>query len=427
MNTERLVVILDDHIAGTLTRAGSGALTFAYDPAYQALADPTPLSLSMPVPITGHGDDVVTPWLWGLLPDNSAVLERWSRRFSVSLASPFGLLSAPPGADCAGAVRFVADEGAEVSAALERPGRVRWLTEEDVAARLDELAADSSAWLGSDFTGRFSLAGAQAKTALLREGNRWGLPEGSAATTHILKPAIVGLDDHDLNEHLCLLAARTALLPAARTELLNIDGRKAVVVARYDRVRVEDTWRRVHQEDVCQALGVHPAGKYEAEGGPGPEQIATLLRSALPTRAAEVAVREFADALVFNWVIARTDAHAKNYSLLLSGSQVRLAPMYDVASALPHNHPRKLKLAMKFGGEYTLHTQRPSTWKKLAAQVTVDEDELRDRAASLVDRVPRAFYAAVADVSAFTDSSLPLIVAGMVADRAEWCARTVAR
>lgn len=31
-------------------------------------------------------------------------------------------------------------------------------------------------------------------------------------TTHILKPAIAGFDDHDLNEHLCLRAARLASL-----------------------------------------------------------------------------------------------------------------------------------------------------------------------------------------------------------------------
>jgi hypothetical protein len=33
----------------------------------------------------------------------------------------------------------------------------------------------------------------------------------------------------------------------------------------------------------------------------------------------------FADALIWNWVIGGTDAHAKNYSLLLAGDQVRLA------------------------------------------------------------------------------------------------------
>jgi serine/threonine-protein kinase HipA len=424
MTDDRLVVLLDDRVAGVLTRDRAGGLTFAYDADYQALPDPTPLSLSMPVAVARHGARAVTPWLWGLLPDNDAVLELWARRFGVSRASPFGLLSAPPGADCAGAVRFVADDDAAVQEALERPGRVRWLDDGDVAHRLDELTVDSSAWLGTDFAGRFSLAGAQAKTALLRDGDRWGLPEGSAATTHILKPAISGLDDHDLNEHVCLSAARVAGLRAARSELLHIAGQSAVVVTRYDRVEIGTTWQRVHQEDVCQALRVPPARKYQSDGGPGPADIAALLRSAMPARVAEAAVRDFADALVWNWLIGGTDAHAKNYSVLLSGSQVRLAPLYDVASALPYAHERKLKLAMKFGGDYRLHTQRPSTWRVLAGDLAIDEAELRARAGALIAAAGEAF-ASVASQIEREDTSLARQLVEAVRRRAEWCAATL--
>ncbi len=42
-------------------------------------------------------------------------------------------------------------------------------------------------------------------------------------------------------------------------------------------------------------------------------------------------MREFAGALAFNWLIAGTGAHAKNYSLLLSGSQARHAPLGGLA------------------------------------------------------------------------------------------------
>ncbi len=56
----------------------------------------------------------------------------------------------------------------------------------------------------------------------------------------------------------------------------------------------------------------------------------------MPARESAGAVRRFADALIWNWLIAGTDAHAKNYSLLLAGDQVRLAPLYDIASALPY-------------------------------------------------------------------------------------------
>ena len=36
--------------------------------------------------------------------------------------------------------------------------------------------------------GQFSLAGAQPKTALVFDGQRWGVPYGPTPTTHILKP-----------------------------------------------------------------------------------------------------------------------------------------------------------------------------------------------------------------------------------------------
>jgi serine/threonine-protein kinase HipA len=62
------------------------------------------------------------------------------------------------------------------------------------------------------------------------------------------------------------------------------------------------------------------------------------------------AVRRFADALIWKRLIGGTDAHAKNYSILLAADQARLAPLYDIASALPYGrHERKLRLAMRSG------------------------------------------------------------------------------
>lgn len=159
----------------------------------------------------------------------------------------------------------------------------------------------------------------------------------AAATSHILKPALEGFDDHDLNEHLCLSAARRAGLMAANTRIASFDDQTAIVTERYDRVAQPNGWlRRIHQEDLCQALGLPPELKYQSEGGPTPRAIVDLLRQVLPGVAADDAVLRFLDALVLNWLICGTDAHAKNYSLLLAGRQVRLAPLYDVASALPY-------------------------------------------------------------------------------------------
>ncbi len=281
------------------------------------------------------------------------------------------------GADCPGAVRFSKPE--DIEHALARTGDVSWLTEEQVAERLRELRQDSTAWLGESFTGQFSLAGAQAKTALLQRDGNWGVPSGAAATTHILKPAVRGFDDHDLNEHLCLDAARRAGLTAARTQVASFAEQTAVVVTRYDRHLAAEDITRVHQEDLCQALAVPPARKYQNEGGPGVKEIAALLRRVMAPRVAQAAVWAFADALAWNWLIAGTDAHAKNYSLLLAANQVRLAPLYDIASALPYGmHERKLRMAMKIGGDYRL-LPYDNRWPTAARDLGLDAGALVDR------------------------------------------------
>jgi serine/threonine-protein kinase HipA len=328
-------------------------------------------------------------------------------------------LASPVGLDCAGAVRFVSESG--LADALHRPGTVRWLSETEVAERLRDLHRDATAWLGSDFTGRFSLAGAQAKTALLYEDGQWGLPEGSVATSHILKPAIAGFDDHDLNEHLCLRAASLAGLAVVRSEITRFDDQSAVVIERYDRTRARTGPRiRVHQEDLCQALGLHPSTKYQAEGGPGPIDAVSLFRRVMPARAASDAVWSFADALIWNWLIAGTDAHAKNYSLLLEGGQVRLAPFYDVASALPYSHERAVQMAMKLGNDYRLHVQRQSTWATMASDLGVDVDQLREHANRLATAAPSAFAKAAAEVEDLP-SDLPVRLTSAVAERARRC------
>jgi hypothetical protein len=72
------------------------------------------------------------------------------------------------------------------------------------------------------------------------------VPAGSTPTSHILKPAVAGFDDHDLNEHLCLDAGRRAGLLAARTAVARFGAQTAVVVSRYDRVERTGEITRVH-------------------------------------------------------------------------------------------------------------------------------------------------------------------------------------
>lgn len=421
--TDELVVAIGGVVAGTLRREAR-VLRFDYDADYRARPDATPLSTSMRLQVESHAGRVVETWLSGLLPENPDLLARWARQFDVANA-PFALLGTPVGEDCPGAVQFVRQD--RLDHVLHRPGRVDWLDEAEVARRLAALRNDATAWLGPDFTGQFSLAGAQAKTALHFDGRRWGVPSGATPTTHILKPAIKGLDDHDLNEHLCLEAAARAGLVVVHTRIARFADQSAVVIERYDRRRVGRRLVRVHQEDLCQALAVPPERKYQSDGGPSVVEIARLLRDVVrPMAAATAALDSLLDALAWNWVIGGTDAHAKNYSLLLSGDQVRLAPLYDIASVLPYRGVDELKLttAMKLGGEYRFKAHSGRTWPKVARELGLDVDHVVGRVAHLAAVAPDMLRdAGASEEVRRLRSPLPRRLVDSVATRARRCAR----
>lgn len=394
---KELVALLDNREVGIVVY-DRNRLTFVYSDDWRSAPGAYPLSLSMPLAAKEHPHAAIEPYLWGLLPDNDFILARWAQKFQVSPRNPFALI-ANVGEDCAGAVQFVMRDriGDFLTAS---PAPTAWIDEKDIAERLRALKADASAWRQPQDTGQFSLAGAQPKTALLFDGARWGVPSGRRPTTHILKPPAGGLDGHAENEHLCLALTRALGMPAARSEVRRFDGEAAIVVERYDRIVQASDLIRAHQEDFCQALRVHPIKKYQNDGGPGPKDIVDLLRAnvAAPLKArtgrrnaADEDIETFLNALIFNWLIAGTDAHAKNYSVLIGGrGLVRLAPLYDIASMLPYDDidPHKARLAMKIGDDYRLHHIGLSEWRKLAATVKVDPDVIVERIRSMAAQLP---------------------------------------
>ena len=402
MTGER-AVLLGGRLAGHLEQTRTGRRIFTYDESYRTEGS-TPLSLSMPLARAEHGGRVLGAYLWGLLPDDDRVLERWSRQFRVSRHNPVSLLS-HVGQDCAGAVQFVAPDRVGESGS----GGVEWLSEGDVEQWVRALCLDPCAWLPEAGHGLFSLAGAHAKFALLYDGNRWGRPHGAVPTTHILKPA-AAFTSQELNEHLCLRAARALGMPAAASEVRAFGRQSVVVLTRYDRIRQGNQWVRVHQEDLCQALGVPPGKKDQAHGAPGVSSIARLLRAQMPGDVAEDALARFVQAIAFGWASGGTGAHAKNYSLLLAGRQVRLAPLYDLASALPYATTRspgggrrsepalgRLALAMRVGQHTVLREIDRSDWVSLAAGTGLDPDHVLDLVDGVLTRLPDALQGVVAD------------------------------
>ena len=94
---------------------------------------------------------------------------------------------------------------------------------------------------------------------------------------------------------------------------------------------------------------------------------------------------------MFNWLIAGTDAHAKNYSLLLGArGAVRLAPLYDLASMLPYStlELRRVNLAMKMGGEYLVRNIGLRHWQRVATQLRLRPESLIEDIRAMASALP---------------------------------------
>lgn len=393
-----LSAFIDGHRVGRFTRDGNGPVSFTFDDDWRRAAGRLELSMSMPKTRRRHTGDAPLHFLWNLLPDSEAVLERWGSTFGVSPRNPMALLS-HVGMDTAGAVQLADTE----ESTLTGPAGNEQISAAEIAAHIRQLRTDPEAWLiPGHHAGYFSLAGAQSKFALARSADgSWSVPTGRAASTHILKPGIRGLARSDLNEHLSLAAAAHLGLPTAGTAVERFEDESVIVVTRYDRVLEPDgTVVRLHQEDMAQATGTHPVGKYQNEGGPGIVQIVNLIRHARGKDAGSAG--RFFDATVFNWAALGTDAHAKNYSLLHSATRgPSLAPLYDVATALPYSdiNTRKAKLAMSFGGHFRQYEIEARHLIADAAALQFDPDWAHDRAVSIVDGLADAYSHAARDAA----------------------------
>ena len=270
--TAELEVRLFDGPVGWLT-AHQGRLAFRYDNAWLANPLAGPLSASLPLRPEPFDDVEARAYFSGLLPEGR-VRQLLARQFQVSNQNDFALLE-QIGGECAGAVSFVV-RGTETAAAGSTRD-ILWFRDEGLVAALDTLPRRPL--LAGTEGVRLSLAGAQEKLAVVVENGRIGLPRGNTPSTHLLKPAIPGAQDSVANEAFCMTLATVLGIRAAEVAMGEVQGRGYLLVARYDRVRdAAGHLRRLHQEDVCQALGVVPEMKYQNEGGPGLAACFDLIR-----------------------------------------------------------------------------------------------------------------------------------------------------
>jgi len=341
---------------GQYSRAPSGATSFRYDPDWLSFGKAFPISLSMPLSDRVWSGENASSYFDGLLPDDRTVREKIAAHEQADSAGIFDLL-AVIGRDCVGALRFV-PEGLDPGDPTKM--EYRPVSDDEIAARIASLGTTPLGVHADNDDFRLSIAGVQEKTAFLRIDDQWQLPLGPTPTSHIFKPAMkpvgnmapAGADFSDTpwNEWLCLVLCGALGLESANAEVLNFDGKPVIAIERFDRVWQEGVLYRLPQEDMCQALGVPPARKYQSDGGPGIVDVLELLNGAIAPYEDRMA---FMKAQVVFWLLAAIDGHAKNFSIFRSPSGYRLTPLYDVMSAAPWPEfpDQKIKLAMAMGNK----------------------------------------------------------------------------
>ena len=363
-----LNVFWDNDLVGRLEQTGRRACVFQYSDTYLGLVDARPISVALPLQTEPFEAAVSVAWFANLLPEGE-VRGHVARRLGVSERNDFALL-AGLGGECAGAISLLpeSDSSVVVGAPGQRP--LPWSELEEIVVRTPRPSL--LALMMSETDLRLSLAGAQDKLPVCFDGDDLSLPTGSAASTHLLKVAGAAFTDLVHNEFFCLELARAVRLPVPPARLAPTET-PMLLIERYDRMVTGDgPVSRLHQEDVCQALGHEPEAKYENEGGPGLVDVFALV-----TR---VSRRPLADRrnlltwVLLNHLIGNADAHGKNLSLLHGARREegapRLAPFYDLVCTAVYPELAR-RHAMKVGGEARPDRIESRHWRRFAESVDI--------------------------------------------------------
>lgn len=381
---KRLCVWWDGRRVGELTQDDGGELGFAYLPEWLDDPNSPPVSASLPKRPAPFSRRECRPFFGGLLPEEET-RKAVARALGISAANDFALLDRL-GGEVAGALQFLPmGEAPQGASGVGEPAS---LTEAGLLTLLEALP--QRPLLVGEGGLRLSLAGAQTKVPIVLVGGRVALPGPNQPTTHILKPAIPRFQATTENEAFVMSLAGAVGLEVAGVEARGLPSpagslRTFLLIQRYDRTGTGlGQVRRLHQEDLCQALGLPVERKYQSEGGPSLAQCFDLVRRVTARPAAEVL--KLLDAVIFNAIAGNADAHGKNFSILYGETGPRLAPLYDLlcTAFYPELAPH---FAMKIGGQGRLDHLDAEAWKRFALQVGIGFPLVRRRVQELAEQV----------------------------------------
>ena len=363
---KKLNVSLNFEPVGQLIQNDEGQMLFAYLDEWLANPKAIAISHSLPLRSEAYTQKECRGFFAGVLPEQQ-IRERVAKNLGISTENDFALL-AEIGRECAGAI-IIVPESEQIHLWDDH---YILLDNEAILEMLNKLP--QSPLLAGTGETRLSLAGAQNKVAVKLHQSELFLPKNGSISTHILKPAPVDFPGIVSNEHFCMSLASQLGLSVANTSTHQIESFEYLLVERYDRTKSineeeNEYYTRLHQEDFCQALGLPPERKYQAEGGPSLADCFNLIRKISTTPVIDI--EKLWHSVVFNLLIGNHDAHGKNFSLIYQRDKVVLAPLYDLVCTEIYKGLSK-KMAMKIGVAYESKKTTLRDLGDLAASVNMN-------------------------------------------------------
>lgn len=346
---------------------------FCYADEYLKISNIRPISIRLPLQEKPFSPDQTSCFFEGLLPEGFSrkAVANWMKADEKDYLTILEKL----GHECLGAVYI---KGKDIDA--DEKSYIA-LSREEVYALASEGATKSTEVL---IETHLSLTGASGKTGLYYDSsnNRWYLPKGKAASTHIVKQSHVRLNRIVLNEQLCMLTAKNIGIDVPDSFIINLGKGKETDVLfatkRYDRDLNSGIYigklmcpYRLHQEDFAQALGIPSSEKYEVEQKSYMKRMFKLLND-YSSNPIEDRIKLW-NRIIFNYLIGNTDCHVKNFSLLYSSDfkSIRLAPAYDMLCTSVYGTTNDMSFYI--GGELDIRRINRETFVCAANEIGLGE------------------------------------------------------
>ena len=377
--SEALAVYYEDRRVGLLQPDKKRRLSFEYSSEWLDDERGFPVSKSLPLSTEVYTSKAHS-YFTNLLPEGP-LREYICKQHGISPENDYELLKRI-GGDCAGALRVLEDD-TEVSFEDESYEPLESFSSMENLMSLPLMKSPDV---------RLSLAGAQHKLPVYLKGDDLYLPVKQAPSSHIMKFANMHYKRLAEVEFLVTSLAGSVGLRVVDLSLYPYaKDQSASISRRYDRYLDGERLRRLHQEDLCQVLGVPSVLKYEHDGGPSLVDCVDVIRKYSDD--VIVDTQGFLQWIVFNVLVGNCDSHGKNLSFVYEEGKTALAPHYDLVSTIIYPSVAKT-LAMSVGGEQGVHDVRKQHWSDQAKlmgmrpQILISlVDELSERVLASVESV----------------------------------------